>query len=100
MSLNRCEQMILDYVMSHKEERQFWEEKVRSAGRASADDHGAAFQLDMDLWDYFRERSAVTEPFKGHAQREGLRRISMKNLAEYWLRVWLPPRKKKTRKDT
>lgn len=99
MSLNRSEQMIMDYVQSHAEERQYWQEKVRSTVRTCVNDAEAASLLDTDLWYYFRERSQVVEPFKGFAKREGLQRTSMKNLAEYWIRVWMPPRPKKKKTE-
>ncbi len=99
MSLNRSEQMILDYVQLHVDERQFWQDKVRSIGKASASDHDAASEVEGELWQYFVERSRVVEPFKGCAQRDGLKRISMRNLAEYWLRMWMPPRTKKKRPE-
>lgn len=94
MSLNAAEQMVFDYVQSHPEERQYWVEKVRATLAQVGDEHVAAAQLAQDLWRYYEERSAVAQPFKGLAQREGVRRISMKNLAEHLLRLWTPPRRK------
>jgi hypothetical protein len=94
MSLNRCEQMTLDYVMNHIEERQFWMEKVRSTARTTNSDHETAAQVEIELWAYFCERSSVVEPFRSSVPREGLKRISMRNLADYWIRLWTPPRKK------
>lgn len=95
MSLNRCEQRLFDYLQSHKDERQFWEGKVRSFVRESAEDHVAAGRLDAELWRYYVERSAVAEPFKSAACHEGLRRTSMRNLAELLVRLWVEPRPKK-----
>ncbi|OIR18698.1 hypothetical protein GALL_10380 [mine drainage metagenome] len=95
MSLNRCEQRIIEYVQAHKEERQYWELKVRAAAKSYPDDYGASLALDADLWAYYVERSQVVEPFMSAAQREGLRRTSLRNLAEYWLRLWTNPRAKK-----
>jgi hypothetical protein len=46
MSLNRCEQRVFDYWQSHRDERQFWQEKVRAFAKSSADDHVAAGRLD------------------------------------------------------
>lgn len=89
MSLNRSEQLVSDYVASHPEEKSFWIEKVQSAAR-EGDEQGAAARLADQLWDYFEERAGVAEPFRSIAQREGLRRTSMRNLAEYWLRLWSP----------
>lgn len=95
MSLNRCEQRIIEYVEAHKEERQYWELKVRAAAKSYPDDYGASLALDADLWAYYVERSQVVEPFVSAAKREGLRRTSLRNLAEYWLRLWTTPRTKK-----
>ena len=100
MSLNRSEQMTLDYVLLHKEERQYWHDKVRSVAESMGDEHEAAARLDLDLWHYYVERSQVVEPFRQTVQREGLKRTSMRSLAEYMLRLWLPPKPKKTNQAT
>lgn len=94
MSLNRSEQMIFDYLQQHVEERQYWQEKVRAEARRSPDDHAAADRLQVELWRYYVERSAVVTPFREAAQREGLQRTSMRNLAEYLIRLWMAPRPK------
>jgi hypothetical protein len=91
--------MIYDYLQGHPEERHFWQEKVRSAAKNSADDHAAADRLQGDLWAYYVERSAVAEPFKDTVRREGLQRTSMRNLAEYLIRLWTVPRAKPKRAD-
>jgi hypothetical protein len=44
------------------------------------------------LWRYYVERSAVVSDFKQIAEREGLRRVSFRNLAEFLLRMWVPLR--------
>ncbi|MCW5548982.1 MAG: hypothetical protein KIT44_08470, partial [Opitutaceae bacterium] len=75
----------------HKEERQFWQEKVRNVTKCASDEHVAADLLQAELWRYFRERSAVAEPFRGMVVREGLRHTSMRNLAEYLIRLWTLP---------
>jgi hypothetical protein len=95
MSLNRSEQMILDFVQSHADERQFWQDKVRSVSRGAQNHFDAVTALEPELWAYYAERSRYTEPFKGTVLREGLRRISMKSLAEHWVRLWAPPKPKK-----
>lgn len=95
MSLNRCEQRIFDYWQSHRDERQFWQDKVRALSKATPDDHEAARRLDAELWRYYEERSAVAAPFKDAVRFEGLRKTSMKNLAELILRLWTEPRPKK-----
>jgi hypothetical protein len=95
MSLNPSEQMIFDYVQSHPDERQYWVEKVQKTSVRAMDDFEAARLLEVDLWRYFEERSAVVSPFKDVARREGLRRTSMRNLAEHLVRLWVQPRPKK-----
>ena len=98
MSLNRSEQLVCDYVEANPEERSFWYDKVRDTARVERDDHEAAARLTEALWAYYEERSAVVEPFISLEAREGLRRTSMRNLAEYWLRLWVAPRPKKKTK--
>lgn len=95
VSLNRCEQRVFDYLQAHREERQFWQEKLRRLTRISADEYEAARQAEGELWRYYVERSAVAAPFKEAAQREGLARTSMRNLAELLIRLWTEPRPKK-----
>jgi len=94
MSLNRFEQRIFDYWTGHREERQFWQEKVRGIAKTLNDDHAAATQLDRDLWRYYEERSGVVPVFKEAARHEGMARTSMKNLAELAIRLWVEPRPK------
>lgn len=94
MSLNRSEQILFDYLQAQPDELRHWQEKVRGTARRHPDIHSAAASLDHALWDYFVERSAVAEPFRGIAQRQGLARTSMKNLAELLLRLWAPPQPK------
>ena len=96
MSLNPIEQMVFNYVEAHAEERRFWENKVRTAAAGAADEHAAAVELERELWGYFEERSRVAPPFRELAARQGLRRTSLRNLAELWLRLWTPPRPRRT----
>ncbi len=95
MSLNRSEQRVFDYLQGHAEERHYWLGKVQTIAAAAEDPHAAAIRLDADLWRYYEERSAVVPVFKEAARHEGLKRISMKNLAEHLLRLWVAPRPKK-----
>ena len=95
MSLNRCEQRVFDYLQSHPEERHYWVSKVQSVCRSAGDDHAAAARLDAELWRYYEERSAVVARFRDAAAAEGLRRTSMKNLAELLVRLWTEPRPKR-----
>jgi len=94
MSLNPIEQMVFNYVQQHPEERRFWEMKVRAAALSTADEHAAAIELERELWTYVEERSRVVSPFREEAARQALRRTSLRNLSELWLRLWTPPRPK------
>jgi len=90
MSLNRTEQLLFDYVQKNPDERHHWQEKVRTL--AKIEPSGSIVTvLEGELWRYYEERSRVAAPFLEIARREGTRRISLRNLAEYLLRVWLPP---------
>lgn len=95
MSLNRSEQRVFDYLQGHQEERQYWLNKVHVIATENADLHQAANRLDSELWRYYQERAAVVREFREAVQQEGIQRTSMKNLAEYLLRLWVTPRPKK-----
>src|SRR5687768_5260393 len=82
MSLNASEQMVFDYVQRHPDERHYWVQKVQKTCADAVDDYAAALALEPELWRYFEERSSVASPFKEAAARQGLRRTSMRNLAE------------------
>ncbi len=93
MSLNRYEQAVYDYLQAHPEELRHWENKI--AGRAARGGLSAT-ALAEELGEYLRERAAHTQPFRDWAERGGVPRSSLLNLAEYLLRMWgpLPPKKK------
>jgi len=95
VSLNRSEQMLHDYVLGHKEERQHLQDKVRAIVAASAQSHEAVARIDAELWRYYEERSAVAPVFVAAARAYGLKRTSMKNLAEYLVRLWTDPKPRK-----
>jgi hypothetical protein len=95
MSLNRSEQMLFDYVQGQSEERQYWQDKVRAIVSRSADIPIAVALLDSELWRYYVERSEVAPVFVAAARAHGLKRTSMKNLAEHLVRLWTEPRPKK-----
>ena len=95
MSLNRCEQRVFDYWERHRDERQFWAEKVRATAKIALDHHEAAARLDGEMWRYYLERSEVVPAFRDAVRHEGAQRISMKNLAELVLRLWVEPKPKK-----
>lgn len=101
MSLNRNEQMTYDYLHAQADEKRHWQDVVRREfARAEGDPHAAATVLERDLWRYYAERAEVAEPFRGEAQRAGLARTSMRNLAELLLRLWAPPPPAKSSKPT
>jgi len=92
VSLNRSEQQLFEYIERNREERQFWEQKVRGFDAKIPDRAVATRSIEGELWRYFVERSAVVPQFMQAAEREGLRRMSMQNLAEHLLRIWGKPR--------
>lgn len=94
MSLNRSEQMVHDYLQANPDELRHWQDVVRATAKKERDPHAAAQSLDYDLWAYYQERASVVSPFREEAARDGLRKISMRNLAEYLLRLWGPVRKR------
>jgi hypothetical protein len=95
MSLNRSEQLLYDYVHGHKDERQHLQHKVRAITAGSADVHSAVARIDAELWRYYEERSSVAPVFVAAARAHGLKRTSMKNLAELLVRLWTDPKTKK-----
>jgi hypothetical protein len=95
MSLNRCEQRVFDYLQRHPEERHYWQGKFQRLSKATDEERVAIEQLESELWRYYLERSEVVSPFKEAAAVEGLRRTSMKNLAELLMRPWTEPKPKK-----
>jgi len=95
MSLNVCEQRVFDYLQGHRDENRFWREKIQAASARATDVHALSGRLEIELWNYYRERSSVVPQFKEAVQRESLRRMSMRNLAELLLRLWADPRPRK-----
>lgn len=97
MSLNRSEQRVFDYIQSHSEERQYWLTKVQNFARQHPDPHEAAQRLESDLWRYYQERSEVAWEFRDEGRLAPGQRVSLRNLAEYLLRLWVAPKPKKPR---
>jgi hypothetical protein len=95
MSLNRSEQLLYDYVHGHKDERQHLENKVQAIAASHADVPEAVARIDAELWRYYEERSSVAPVFVAAARAHGLKRTSMKNLAELLVRLWTEPKPKK-----
>jgi hypothetical protein len=101
MSLNRFEQQVLDYIQRNPEERHYWEQKVRAVAAAEGDVHTASLVIDAALWEYVQERARVVAEFSEYGPPPGkafAKRISLRNLAEYWLRMWVPPKRVKSGK--
>ena len=98
MSLNRNEQYLFDYIEANKEEGQYWRAKVQSVSIKNIDAHDTATQLEGDLWAYYLERAQGAPKFAAGMPSRDLRRTSMRNLAEYLLRLWVQvkPRKNAT----
>lgn len=99
MSLNRSEQMVCDYVAGNPEELRFWQDKVRAAATGASDLHAAAIELAEALWSYYEERAGVVPAFQEAFRRDGGRRVSLRNLAEYWLHLWVEPKSKRRRPE-
>jgi hypothetical protein len=94
MSLNQSEERLKAYVEGHREERQHWREKVRSLSIKASDLHEIARVLERDLRGYLRERASVVPDLRGGLSPDAVARLSLRTLAEYWLRVWGEPRRK------
>jgi hypothetical protein len=92
MSLNRCEQQLFDYMQRNRDERHYWEAKVRSLA-ASADTAAATQAIEAELWQYLKERAEVIAEFREY---RGGKRLSLRNLAEYLQRLWIAPKPKPT----
>lgn len=95
MSLNRGEQTICDYVDANPEELSYWQDKVKTVAREERDRHRAAIELAEQLSAYVAERAEVVPTIRDLKSGPGLAAVSMRNLAEYWLRLWAPPPPKK-----
>lgn len=95
MSLNRSEQILYDYLLRHADERQHLQNKVRAIVAQCQEAASAVSRIDSELWRYFEERSAVAPVFVAAARDYGLKRTSMKNLAEFLVRLWTEPRPRK-----
>jgi hypothetical protein len=95
MSLNRCEQQLFDYVQRNPEERHYWERKVRVVAAGQRDAHATSTILDGELWRYLEERARVVAEFREYGPPS--KRMSLRNLAEYLLRVWVEPKPSKKR---
>jgi hypothetical protein len=87
--------MVYDYVVGQSDERHYWQNKVRGIASNASGIPEAVARLESELWRYYLERSEVAPVFVAAARDYGLKRTSMKNLAEYLIRVWTEPRPRK-----
>ena len=94
MSLNRVEQVFFDYLSQRAEERQYWQEKVRRLMAKDGVTHYSIMALERDLWGNFVERSQMVPALKDWVRHHGSAKTSMRNLAEYLVRLWVAPRPK------
>jgi len=95
MSLNRYEQAVFDYWERQPDERRHWQSKVVDLTRGVEAPGALARSLERELWDYLIERSEHV-PALRDLRLEGVRRVSLLNLAEHVIRLWGPvvkPRK-------
>jgi len=95
MSLNRIELALYDYVKTHPEERQYWRDKVRALAAEHPDPHVGAARIDAELRRYLRERSSVLPESNALVRGSGPPGTSLRNLAEFLLRLWAEPRARK-----
>ena len=89
MSLNRSEDALLRYLRSHPDEQRFWQARVVEIDRRPVSAESRAVELERELRQYAAERAA-SDPGLGEAIGAGS--VSLRNLAEYLLRAWPPPR--------
>jgi hypothetical protein len=92
MSLNRYEQAVFDYWDRHIEERRHWQAKVAELTRVVAPAGEQARALERELWEYLVERSHQVAALR-ELRLEGVRRVSLLNLADHVIRLWGPPPK-------
>jgi len=95
VSLNPNEQQIWDYIQKFPEERQHWINKVQRLCSSAGNPSSAIANVESELWHYYVERANVVPLFREQVKREGLQRTSMRNLAEYLVRIWTEPVPKK-----
>jgi hypothetical protein len=99
MSLNRAELVLYDYIRSHPDERQHFEHKVRAIVAGADEAAKAVARLDSELWRYFEERRTLVPALHGAVPSSGPQRTSMKNLAEFLIRLWIQPKPAKPPAD-
>jgi len=98
MSLNRYEQTVFDYWRRQPDEGRHWQSKVTELSRSVPAPLELARRLDRELREYVVERTPHVAELR-NLGAAGLSRVSMLNLAEYLLRLWVPPPKPRKRVD-
>ncbi|RME72494.1 MAG: hypothetical protein D6781_02125 [Verrucomicrobia bacterium] len=88
MSLNRCEEALLNYLEDHPDEKRFWTSRVLELDGVGGTREGLASTLDQELRAYAAERDRLAPP---DHQRFGGGSVSMRNLAELLFLTWTPP---------
>jgi hypothetical protein len=92
MSLNRYEEALFSYWEKNPDERRHWQGKVTDTARIATPPGEAARRLERELWGHFIERSPHV-PALREMGADGVRRVSLLNLAEHIIRLWGPPPK-------
>lgn len=99
MSFNRYEQFLYDYIDRNDEEKRFWEGRVVEIGSQGGRLEELVLGLNDQLWDYFEERARFDPVLRDLRFHDGEPKISMLNLSEYLLRMWVQLPKKKARRQ-
>jgi hypothetical protein len=89
VSLNRCEEAFLHYLRSHPDEQRFWHTRVLAAASEDGPADERTAELERALRAYAAERTR-SDAAAGATLGSG--QVSLRNLAEYLLRTWPPPR--------
>ncbi len=94
VSLNRYEQLLLDYIQSQPDESDFWEVQVKALQDSHPAHLARVHELNRLLWAYFVERGGSVPSF-AEITGTGDTAISMRNLAEFLIERWSPrPRRR------
>ena len=93
MSLNRAEQTVHNYIAGHPDESRYWQDKVMTLAATTDDVHAAAENVAEALAAYCRERAVMRPEFRA---LETPNRLMLRNLAELFVRRWVPVKPKKS----
>jgi hypothetical protein len=96
VSLNRAEDAVLSYMLAHADEERFWRARVLEIDRAGGALVARSNLLTRELQDYAAERAGSVAALRDLAET----RVSMRNLAEYLLFTWTPPKPAAKRKTS